>query len=310
MVSATSNSIVSPASILLVDDDPLFRSATKRVLALAGHAVVESATAEEALAQVEATAFDLVLTDVNMPGMTGLDLLRRVRQRDALVSIVLITGDPSAKAAASAASLGAMHYLIKPVDAPQMLSITGRAIRLTRLARLQRLGGRVAGGATIDDVPTRLGREAQLVHALRSLWLAHQPIVRAEDNQILGYEVLMRFDDPSLKGPPALLELAEECGRLETVGRVVRHRAARSPALQLDGTLLFVNLHAHDLMDESLRSPMAPLSQVASQVVLELTERASLERIPDVGEIIRDLRSLGFRIGSMTSVQATQGSAA
>ncbi len=290
-------SLTTPqAAVLLVDDDALFRVSLARQLTRAGYTVVQAANAETALAHVESTAFDLLLTDVNMPGMDGLELLRRVREWDALVSIVLITGEPNAAAAGNAAALGAMHYLIKPVNPSQMLEIASRAVRMTRLARLQRIGGNAIGGVFVDEPTHRIGRDAQLARALGSLWLAHQPIVRADNHQVVGYEVLMRFEDASLEGPAALLALAEECGRLPSVGRTVRQCAARSAALETQGTLLFVNLHPRDLCDESLRSPNAPLTRIARRVVLEITERASLEGIPDVGAIIKDLRSLGFRL--------------
>lgn len=285
-----------PAMVLLVDDDPLYRSGLHRLLHGAGYVVTEAADAQAALEQIDACPFDLILTDVNMPGLDGLELLRRVRDRDALASVVLITGQPSAPSAASAAALGAMHYLIKPVDGAQMLAIARRATRLTRLARLQRWGGQLVSGQAPSGEPTRLGRDAQLAKALSTLWLAHQPIVGAESGDVVGHEVLMRFDDPTLKGPPGLLELAEACGRLPAVGRLVRQHAARSPALAASDRLLFVNLHATDLADESLRSRTAPLTKIASQVVLEITERARLENVEGVAEILAELRSLGFRL--------------
>ena len=152
---------------------------------------------------------------------------------------------------------------------------------------------------TVDESaldPLTAERQAKLAKALDTLWLAHQPIVSTSTGQIFGYEVLMRFEDRSLAGPPALLELAEQCGYLPTVGRAVRHLSAQSPALEDDNTLLFVNLHSSDLCDETLFSPTALLTLVASRVVLEVTERASLDTIPDVRAAVKRLRDLGFRI--------------
>ncbi len=295
-VHRPSQPLVPGATVLVVDDDRAFRVALTRQLTRAGYVVVDAASADAALAAVQSTVFDLLITDVNMPHVGGLELLRLVRERDALVSIVLITGEPNAAAAASAAALGAMHYLIKPVATPQMLEIAGRAARLTRLARLQRASGSMAGGDDADDRTLRLGRDAQLSQALRTLWLAHQPIVHTEDHSLAGYEVLMRFDDPTIAGPPALLALAEECGRLPAVGRTVRQFAARSPVLMQPDVLLFVNLHASDLNDPTLTAPEAPLSKVASRIVLEITERASLESVPNVDVVVRRLRELGYRL--------------
>src|SRR4029079_10187530 len=76
----------------------------------------------------------------------------------------------------------------------------------------------------------------------------------------------------------------------------IRERAAQ---LIVSGTvpeLLFMNVHPEDLTDDTLLDPHAPLSRVASRVVLEVTERASLEKMTGVAERIRGLRELGFRI--------------
>jgi EAL domain-containing protein (putative c-di-GMP-specific phosphodiesterase class I) len=61
-------------------------------------------------------------------------------------------------------------------------------------------------------------------------------------------------------------------------------------------TLLFVNLHARDLMDEGLAAPSSPLASIASRVVLEITERASLDEVTDVRGTVTRLREMGFRI--------------
>ena len=283
-------------TVLLVDDDPLFRSSAQRPLKIAGYEVTTAADADEALSAIESRAFDVIITDVNLPGMNGIELLRCVRELDTLVSVIVLTGQPNADSAARAAELGAMHYLIKPVETGRMLTVTQRATRLTRLARLQRWGGTVADGSQLVAEPQRLGRDAQLAKALGSLWLAHQPIVEASSHHLIGYEALMRVDDPSFRGPPALLELAQECGRLPVLGRTVRHRAAKSAASLQNDIVLFVNIHPAELQDESLRDGRGPLSLLASKVVLEVTERASLEGIPDISRIVGDLRRLGYRL--------------
>ena len=195
-----------------------------------------------------------------------------------------------------AAELGAMHYLIKPVETGRMLTVTKRATRLTRLARLQRLGGTIADGSLLVTEPQRLGRDAQLAQALSSLWLAHQPIVEASSHHLIGYEALMRLDDPTFRGPTEVLALAQECGRLPVLGRTVRHRAARAVAALEDDATLFVNIHPTDLMDESLRDERGPLSPLAGRVVLEVTERASIEGIPEISSIVRELRRIGYRL--------------
>jgi EAL domain-containing protein (putative c-di-GMP-specific phosphodiesterase class I) len=137
---------------------------------------------------------------------------------------------------------------------------------------------------------------ASFDRALSSLWMAYQPIVRARTGSLFGYEALLRSDDPALPDPGAFLDAAERLGRVYDVGRAVRRKASHSMSRVASPALLFVNLHAIELNDETLTSLSAPLTAIASRVVLEITERASLESIDDVPSRVARLRELGFRI--------------
>jgi EAL domain-containing protein (putative c-di-GMP-specific phosphodiesterase class I) len=135
-----------------------------------------------------------------------------------------------------------------------------------------------------------------LDRALSSLWMAYQPIVQAGTGALFGYEALLRSEDPALPDPGAFLDAAERLGRVYDVGRAVRRKASEPMNRVPPPALLFVNLHAIELMDETLTSPSAPLTAIAPRVVLEITERASLESIDDVPSRVARLRELGFRI--------------
>jgi EAL domain-containing protein (putative c-di-GMP-specific phosphodiesterase class I) len=76
----------------------------------------------------------------------------------------------------------------------------------------------------------------------------------------------------------------------------VRDRAAEGFAGAAEGTVLFVNLHAGDLCDDSLLASSAPLSKIARRVVLEITERAALDEVKDARARVAQLRQMGFRI--------------
>lgn len=146
--------------------------------------------------------------------------------------------------------------------------------------------------ATADAA--RLG--AVLDSALGSLWMAYQPIVAAASGSLFGYEALLRSEHPALPDPGAFLDAAEKLGRLYDVGREVRQKASEPMDRVPPPALLFVNLHAVELNDETLVSPLAPLTAIAARVVLEITERASLEAIEDVPSRVARLRECGFRI--------------
>jgi EAL domain-containing protein (putative c-di-GMP-specific phosphodiesterase class I) len=132
--------------------------------------------------------------------------------------------------------------------------------------------------------------------ALDSLWIAYQPIVNARTHTVYGYEALLRSNEAALPHPGAVLDAAERLGRLELLGRTIRDRAAGPVSSDESVGMLFVNLHTTDLLDPRLLSAEAPLSQIAPRVVLEITERASLEKVKDVRSRISALREMGFRI--------------
>ncbi len=139
--------------------------------------------------------------------------------------------------------------------------------------------------------------EARLASCLAAMTMHFQPIVRASSRARFGYEALLRSTDRSLPHPGAILDAAERLERIPALGRAVRAQVAKviADAPPARG-LVFINLHLLDLFDKQLTSPFAPLSRVASRVVLEITERTSLEGQIDLRYRVAELRELGFRI--------------
>src|SRR5438552_16066157 len=82
------------ANVLLVDDDALLRRSTARLLRQAGHRVEEQPDGEAALQALSKSNYDVVLTDLSMPRLDGLELLRRIRAFDSELPVILVTGSP------------------------------------------------------------------------------------------------------------------------------------------------------------------------------------------------------------------------
>jgi DNA-binding NtrC family response regulator len=102
--------------VLVVDDHELYRSAVERMLARAGYAVTAARDAHEAMQALAADAFDLVLCDVKMPGISGLELVRQVRDVNPDLPCIVITGYGGADASLEALQAGAYWYLEKPLE--------------------------------------------------------------------------------------------------------------------------------------------------------------------------------------------------
>ncbi|MFO0565142.1 MAG: EAL domain-containing response regulator [Polyangiaceae bacterium] len=281
-------------TLLLVDDDELLVRSLARVLRARGFVVTTASTGTEAVAQATAQRFDVVLSDISMPGMDGIQLLRRLREKDLLVPVVLITGEPTVSTAMEAVEYGAFRYLSKPVTNDSVTRVVDLAVRYHRMARIK---ARAAEALGTDAMPSdRAGLEASFERALETLWMAYHPIVSASTRAIYGYEALLRSREPSLPHPGAMIEAAERLDELHTLGRIIRDRAAAPVVTEPEAGILFVNLHVRDLLDPTLTSPDTALSRIADRVVLEITERAALDEVGDVRPRIARLREMGFRI--------------
>jgi len=281
--------------ILVAEDDDLGRRLIQRILGGFDWDIVVVSDGAQAIDKFAAERFDVVLTDIFMPKLDGITLLRAIRERDLEVPIIVITGAPDMPSAIAAIELGAFGYLPKPFDIDHLRALLERAVQLSKMARIKREAMN-ALGSTHPRAGDRAGLDVVFGRAMESLWMAYQPIVRAADRTLFGYEALMRSSEPALPHPGAVLDAAERLGRVHTLGQHVRARAAEPIVHCEPETCLFVNLHASDLGDEALLDSGAPLSRIASRVVLEVTERASLEGVPDVKERVRSLRAMGYRI--------------
>ncbi len=114
--------------VLVVDDDRAVRSALRVNLQKAGIKVQLSSSAEQALELLEEQAFDLLLTDMRMGGMGGIELLQRVRERWPTIEVVVMTGYGNVDDAVAAMKGGAADYIIKPVSKNELLVIMERAL--------------------------------------------------------------------------------------------------------------------------------------------------------------------------------------
>jgi EAL domain-containing protein (putative c-di-GMP-specific phosphodiesterase class I) len=291
------SAVVDPSQgrILVVDDEDALLRAIGRKLTSLGYDVLLAANGKAAVDFLSEFTFEAILSDIDMPKMNGIELLQTVRTRDLDVPVVLMTGNPDVKTAVQAVELGAIQYLIKPFDLTEVGKVISRAVRLNRMARLKReaLALVSEGGFGESD---RLALETSFDRVLDTLWMAYQPIVRTADRTLFGYEALLRSNEKALPHPGAILDAAERLDRLPDLGRMIRKAACLPIPDAAPTAAFFVNLHSRDLMDGTLLAPTSPLSFFAERVVLEITERASLDGVTDVRAKIAELRRMGFRI--------------
>ena len=144
--------------ILLVDDDDDLRSVFREKLEYSGHEVDEADSAEVALAKVSAFDPALVVTDVRMDGMTGLELLSRIRESMENVDVIVMTGHDTMTSAVEAMKSGAFDYLVKPVGLKELVAVVDRCLSDQKINRAT-AEQREANGEDVD------GAEAEAAEA-------------------------------------------------------------------------------------------------------------------------------------------------
>ncbi len=121
------------AHLLLIDDDPNTLASLSRAFRLAGHEATVCDNANRAVEILQSQRFDLILSDVVMPGKTGMELLEELRKSGLQTPIVLISGQANIEMAVKATRLGALDFLEKPLTTDKLLLTVDNALKLSRL---------------------------------------------------------------------------------------------------------------------------------------------------------------------------------
>jgi len=140
-------------TILVVDDERSIQVGLKGLLAREGHEVTTAGSGEEALRLLNSHSFDLVLTDLRMPGLDGMDLLKKVKERHPDTLVMMMTAYGSEKVAVEAMKAGAHDYIVKPFDNEEVKILVRQALEQTALRReVQQLHERLEAAFRFDNI--------------------------------------------------------------------------------------------------------------------------------------------------------------
>lgn len=158
------------ANVLIVDDDDTLLTAFREALQAWGYHVVTARSGAQALDLARTQVFDIVLCDVLMPDIGGLELLRRMRERDGGIDFVMITGHPEVTTAVEALKQGAYDYLPKPFQLDDLRNLMNRLVERRFLRRevetiRARLGDRAAAPELVGSSPP-MGRVKELIERI------------------------------------------------------------------------------------------------------------------------------------------------
>jgi EAL domain-containing protein (putative c-di-GMP-specific phosphodiesterase class I) len=284
----------SPKSVLIVEDDDRVATFFERSLRERSYLIHRASSGEDAMGLTQTMSFDAIVSDIAMPGLDGIQLLKRVRERDSDVPFVLVTGKPEIQSAINAVEYGALSYLVKPIRPRELQEAVAKAIERKTAATMYRRAVRALAESKERARLQKLN-ESHFRSALEDLYMDYLPVVEPTGGRVLGYEASVRTREPALSRPVELLSTAEELGMVEVLGRRARQALSRG----IDGfpadSLLFVSLHPRELLDEEIYSTSNPLRKHAPRIVFELFEQVRLENVDEAVHQIRTLRSGGFR---------------
>jgi len=151
------------ARILIVDDEPLMRVPLADRLEMAGYEVTAVATGEEALAAVATALFDVAIIDLRLPGMDGLEVIRRMRAMNCQADSVVMTAHGTIQTAVEAMKLGARDFLTKPFATEQLLDMVQRYVRV----RTATVPESASGPRTTDSYFGMIGQSPAMLEVFR-----------------------------------------------------------------------------------------------------------------------------------------------
>lgn len=185
-----------PHKILVVDDDLDHLSVVSAILEESGFEVERAENAEAALARIHAFQPALVLTDLRMPGMDGVELLERVREGMEGVEVIVMTGHEDMTSAIGAMRAGAFDYVVKPMEVSNLQDLVDRCLRERELnLKARKAGGKAAGdGESEGDEGVVIGRDPRLIELFKMIGVLARNratvLVRGETGT--GKEVMAR----------------------------------------------------------------------------------------------------------------------
>jgi CheY-like chemotaxis protein len=151
--------------VLVVDDDPVVGKSFDRVLSGKGYVVVTAEDGYDAMAKLQAENYDVVFTDLRMPGMSGLEVAERVRTRQPWTPVVIVTGYGSTKSEERAKAAGVSDFLHKPLSPEVIEQTAAKALAQGAPKTIVRLEEQVA---VVQEIEAQAGKKP---HVIRNMAL-------------------------------------------------------------------------------------------------------------------------------------------
>lgn len=258
---------VAPARILVIDDEDIIHRSLHKILGRQGHQVESAFSAQEGLRKMASAPYDLVLTDLMMPEMNGIQLLEAMSTTEHAPPAIMITGYPTIKTAVQALRLGAVDYLAKPFTRDELLGPVNRMLR--RGAGAAADAKAPPADAAVSPLEARVSLNARLSLEYEKLPVAQEGL-EVPDTAILPGDVVFLPEHAWAEfQQDGTFEIGVEVSFLNAIDAIV------SVGLPDEGTLMeqgYVFARLRTTANE-VHSVFAPLSGQVLKVNTTLIER-------------------------------------
>ena len=248
--------------VLVVDDEPAIRSALTRMLRSRGYDVADAADGNAALAELSAGQFELMLCDVKMPGINGIDLIPQALAADPDLGIVMLTSANDAPTATTALSRGALNYLVKPFEIEGLHQSIEQALRKRGLLLEQRRVERLIREEVAQRTMELEHMSVAIVETLVQVAELKDPFFRGHSQRVSELAAAIATEMKLSVQTVANVRLA---GQLQDVGRI----GVRESVLNKTGSLTDEELqHIRDHLPIGVRilTPLTHLGVVLTYV--------------------------------------------
>lgn len=269
--------MILKGAVLVVDDDPYVLDSVSTLLRAYGFTVYAYNSAGGALTDFSREAYDVVLTDVNMPGMTGIELLEKIREQDRETPVILMTAYAELDMAVSAIKKGAFDFIVKPYNPPYLIHSIEKGINYKRLIQIEK-----NYKAELESMVRQ--RTAELGEALRLLQSMSREIIerltsaaelRDEDTgrHISRIGMYARMIASSIGMSPEFTENISVASAMHDVGKIGIPDAILLKPEPLTAEE-FETIKLHTVIGEKiLRGSSHPMLQMAASIALNHHER-------------------------------------
>ena len=257
--------IDEPVTLLVVDDEESIRNALRRFLAQQGYEVATAASGEEALAVLQRQRITGMLLDVNMPGISGVELVPQIMELDPTIALLMLTAVNDATSAALCMQRGAFDFLIKPID----LGHLGRAIHHALQRRHTQLEGQQINQWLKDEVAARVAERrleqadqerisVATLEALVNALEAKDPYLRGHSARVADLSAMVAAQ---LGLTDEQIEAVRTGGRLHDIGKI----GIREEILNKQGPLTeaeYDHVKQHVTVGSQILAPLLHLKDV------------------------------------------------